>query len=181
MGIIRKILVALLLICTCGLSAQTKSDTIVFDGDMYVKHMVQAGESLKSIAKLHKVKTSEIKQANDLNKRLFYHQLLYIPIYLDNKDEAIISVNRLILEEVKVDTSITDIALLMPYYLIRNDTMFNQYEDVSEIPNRYYNKSEAALSFHVGVELAIDSLRRAGKNIVLHTFDTNQDSLAVKK
>ena len=181
MGIIRKILVVFFLTFTCGLSAQTKSDTIVFDGDMYVKHMVQAGESLKSIAKLHKVKTSDVKQANDLNKRLFYHQLLYIPIYLDNKDEAIISVNRLILEEVKVDTSITDIALLMPYYLIRNDTMFNQYEDVSEIPNRYYNKSEAALSFHVGIELAIDSLRRTGKKIVLHTFDTNQDSAAVRK
>jgi len=33
------------------------------------------------------------------------------------------------------------------------------------------------LSFHVGVELALDSLRKQGKNIRLHTFDTNKDTL----
>ena len=180
MGIIKKILLTFLLICAFGLSAQTVSDTVMFDGEMYVKHMVQAGESVKSIAKLHKVKTSDILENNEIQKRLFYHQLLYIPVsHIENK---VMSVNNFISKDrLKKDASITHVALLMPYYLLKNDTMFNNYEYASDITNIYYKKSEAALSFHVGIELAIDSLRRTGKKIVLHAFDTNQDSAAVRK
>jgi hypothetical protein len=60
MGIIRKILVVFLLLSVFVLSGQTLSDTVFFDGDIYVKHIVKAGESLKSIANLHKVKTADI-------------------------------------------------------------------------------------------------------------------------
>ena len=182
MGIIRKILVVFFLTFTCGLSAQTVSDTVIFDGEVYVKHMVQVGESVKSIAELHKVKTSDILENNEIHKRLFYHQLLYIPVYLTNiQKEEILENEAFLKDQIKSDASIINIALLLPYYLLKNDTMFNQYEDTAEIPNIYYNKSEAALSFHVGVELAIDSLRKAGKKIILHAFDTNQDSLQVRK
>jgi len=182
MGIIRKILVGFLFICACGLSAQTVNDTVIFDGEVYVKHMVQIGESVKSIAELHKVKTSDILENNEIQKQLFYHQLLYIPVYLTSTKKEVVLENESILkDQIKSDASITHIALLMPYYLLKNDTMFNQYEDTSEIPNIYYKKSEAALSFHLGVELAIDSLTRAGKKIILHAFDTNQDSLQVRE
>ena len=48
--------------------------------------------------------------------------------------------------------------------------MFNDFEDNTEIPNIYYRGSDDALSFHLGVELALDSLRKQGKNICLYTF-----------
>ena len=172
MGIIRKIGFICLLFWALNLSAQTAYDTVYFSQKQFVKHVVKAGESLTSIAALHKVKISEIQQANELAKRLYYKQLLYIPIYLTNKDEESISVNKLILEEDDSDNSTTHIALLMPYYLLKNEAL-----DTSNT----YHESEAALSFHIGVELAIDSLRRAGKKIVLHTFDTNKDSVQVRK
>ena len=57
--------------------------------------------------------------------------------------------------------------------------MFNDFEDTTGIPDIYYKGSEVALSFHLGVELALDSLRKQGKNICLHTFDTNKDTLKV--
>ena len=179
MGIIRKIGFICLLFWALNLSAQTAYDTVYFSQKQFVKHVVKGGESLTSIAALHKVKISEIQQANELAKRLYYKQLLYIPIYLSNKDEEAISVKKLILEEDDSDNSITHIALLMPYYLLKNDTMFNR--DTLDVSDRYYIQSEDALSFHIGVELAIDSLRRAGKKIVLHTFDTNKDSVQVRK
>jgi hypothetical protein len=59
--------------------------------------------------------------------------------------------------------------------------MFNDFEVTTEIPNIYYKGSEVALSFHVGVELALDSLRKQGRNICLHTFDTNKDTLKVNQ
>jgi hypothetical protein len=179
MGIIRKIGFICLLFWALNLSAQTAYDTVYFSQKQFVKHVVKGGESLTSIAALHKVKISEIQQANELAKRLYYKQLLYIPIYLTNKDEESISVKKLILEERDSGYSITHIALLMPYYLLKNDTMFNR--DTLDVSDRYYIQSEDALSFHIGVELAIDSLRRAGKKIVLHTFDTNKDSVQVRK
>ena len=64
----------------------------------------------------------------------------------------------------------------MPYFLLKNYTMFNDFEDLKEISNIYYNGSEVALSFHAGLELALDSLRNQGKNICLYTFDTNKDN-----
>ena len=179
MGIIRSIGFIFLVFLGFNLSSQTIYDTTYFSGKRFVEHVVKGGESLKSIALLHKVTTSDIKDANELDKRLFYNQLLYIPIYLNDIDDELSSFKELIMENDRYDSTTTNIALLMPYYLIRNDTMFNQ--DTLDASERYYNKSEAALSFHVGVELAIDSLRRVGKKIVLHTFDTNQNSVEVKR
>ncbi len=160
------------------ISAQNSFDTIYFSDREYVKHIVKGGESLRSIATLHKVKTNDIILANELSKRLFYNQLLYIPVYLNSTDKELIPVKDLVLEDYTDDNTVTNIALLMPYYLAYNEAI--AYEDTLELSSRFYNKSEAALSFHVGVELAIDSLRRAGKKIILHTFDTEQDSLKVK-
>jgi len=184
MGIIRKILVVFLLLSVFVLSGQTATDTVFFDGDIYVKHIVNAGESLKSIAKLHKVKTADIIDNNEIEKRLYYNQLLYIPIFYNqqgNKSSfSDLSIQKQIISAaVFKDTSVLNIALLMPYFLLKNDTMFNDFEDTTGIPNIYYKGSEAALSFHVGVELAFDSLRKQGKNIRLHTFDTNKDTLKV--
>ena len=79
------------------------------------------------------------------------------------------------------DTSEVKVALLMPYYLLKNDTMFNDFEDSTEIPNIYYSRSEVALSFHIGVELALDTLRKQGKKITLYTFDTNKDTARIYK
>ena len=184
MGIIRKILVVFLLLSVFVLSGQTETDTVFFDGDIYVKHIVKAGESLKSIAKLHKVKTADIIDNNEIEKRLYYKQLLYIPIFYNQQENKNNPFDASILKQIEnsselKDTSVLNIALLMPYFLVKNDTMFNDFEDTTGIPDIYYKGSEVALSFHVGVELALDSLRNQGKNICLHTFDTNKDTLKV--
>ncbi|MAJ89747.1 MAG: hypothetical protein CMD08_00510 [Flavobacteriales bacterium] len=174
MGIIRIIFINFLVFSTLHLSAQSRYDTVYFSENKFIKHIVQGGESLKSIAQKYNVTTSEIKQSNELEKRLFYNQVLYIPIHSEKKDYKSNSILS------KVDASVINVALLMPYYLPQNDSMYNTESEI-DLVQQYYNKSEPALSFHIGVSLAIDSLRKSGKNIVLHTFDTNQDSLVVKK
>jgi hypothetical protein len=184
MGIIRKILVLFLLLSVFVLSGQTATDTILFDGDIYVKHIVNAGESLKSIANLHKVKTADIIDNNEIEKRLYYNQLLYIPIFYNQQESknnySDLSIQKQIENSSELkDTSVLNIALLMPYFLVKNDTMFNDFDDTTGIPDIYYKGSEVALSFHVGVEIALDSLRNKGMDIRLHTFDTNKDTLKV--
>ena len=168
------------------LSGQAATDTIFLDGGLYVKHIVKSGESLKSIANLHNIKTADIIDNNEIEKRLFYNQLLYIPLYYNNIENRNKYLDIFIQKQIEndselKDTSVFNIALLMPYFLLKNDTMFNDFEDLTETPNIYYSGSELALSFHVGVELALDSLRKKGKNICLHTFDTNKDTLKVRQ
>jgi hypothetical protein len=179
MGVIKKIFFNFLVFFTLNLQAQLIPDTVYFSNNKFVEHIVKAGESLRSIASLHKLETSDIIEANELNKRLYYNQLLYIPIYLNIENSESFSLNEFASNNNKVDSSILNIALLMPYYLVRNDTMFST--DTLDSSKRYFNKSEAALSFHVGVLLALDSLRRSGKKIMLHSFDTNNDSISLKK
>ena len=175
MGIGRKIIFIFLLLSVLRISAQNNTDTIYISGKKFVEHIVKAGESLRSISQLHKVKTIDIKQSNKLERRLYYNQILYIPIYLNEKKKIAVSSQSPTYKNKKhnANKAITKIALLSPYYLIENEAF--------DSLDTYYNQSEAALSFHIGVELAIDSLRRVGKNIMLYTFDTGGDSSAVQR
>ena len=56
--------------------------------------------------------------------------------------------------------------------------MFDDFEDTLKKANSlYFTASEVALSLpSVGVKLALDSLNKLNVNIVLHTFDTNNDT-----
>jgi hypothetical protein len=179
MGIIRNILLFLFLIHCLNIQGQTIRDTVEFDGELYIKHIVKGGESLNKIAKLHNVKVADILESNEMSKRLYYNQLLYIPVKPNNlaKQKKKVNSQQIEVESKYSDKSEVNLALLIPYYLIKNDTMFNDFKDISKISSIYYNSSEAALSFHIGVTLALDSLRRSGKNIILHAFDTNKDTI----
>jgi len=174
MGIVKNILFYFFLFYSIYTNAQNIKDTVLIDGNYYVEHIVSAGESIKKIAKIHNVSSKEILDNNEIYKKIYYNQLLYIPIKKNYKNHRLVIKNQL-----KKDQSVLNVALLLPYYVTKNDTMFNDYDENEDVSKIYYNKSEAALSFHIGVELAIDSLRRAGKNIILHTFDTNRDSSTV--
>ena len=43
--------------------------TVIIDGEVYVKHIVQAGESIQSIAALHRLKTTDILENNEIQKQ----------------------------------------------------------------------------------------------------------------
>lgn len=97
-----------------------------------------------------------------------------------------------------------DVALLLPLYLEANDTinrvrmtkeemlMDEDFRDKVQNPDDLpedtflvrdqeiiYPRSENFVHFYEGVLLAVDSLKRAGMNIQLHVFDTNQEQAVV--
>ena len=177
MGMIKIILFLLLKFCFLSSYSQEKTDTVKFNNSLFIKHIVDAGESLKIISKKYNVTVSQILEANEMDRNLYYNQTLYIPI---NNVKINLKSKKQFLET-EQNKNITNIALLLPYYITKNDTMFNNFEDTSGISSLYFKASDVALSFHIGVQLAIDSLRNLGKNIVLHTFDTNRDSVKTQK
>ena len=166
MGIIR--IFFILVILSTSLFAQTNNKIERFDDKYFIIHTVKAGESLNKIASTYKVKVNDILKSNEMQRNLYYNQQLYIPIELN---DSIISY-----EENKIKKEEINIALLMPYYVEKNDTMFDDFEDTLKANSMYFTSSEVALSFHVGVKLALDSLNKLNVNIVLHTFDTNNDT-----
>ena len=174
MGVIRQIFLVYFLFISLHLLSQNSYDTVYFANKQFVQHAVQAGESLRYIADLHKVTTSDIKKSNELSANIYYGQLLYIPIYLNNTTDGLIPLDVLPSKLSISDTATIKIALLMPY-LASHDGSY----DTDTLPKSKI--SESVLSFHIGVELAIDSLRKAGHKIVLYTFDTRRDSIEVSR
>ena len=177
MGIVKKILHLILMFVFIVSNGQASNDTVFFSGQPFVKHVVDTGQSLSKIAKIYNVTTDQIKNSNELGSKLFYKQLLYIPIYLSNTTSIADSLDNLI--DTIQNLKPTKVALILPYYLKENDSILNLTSDSNYFSNKFYSKSSRALSFHLGVELAIDSLEKSGKKIDLQVFDSNQDSTEV--
>lgn len=97
-----------------------------------------------------------------------------------------------------------NVALLIPLYLAANDTvnrvhmthdemlldstLMSQFDDPDDLPadtfkirdeKIIYPRSENFVHFYEGVLLAVDSLQKAGMNVNLHVYDTNQDKAVV--
>ena len=177
MGIVKKILHLILMFVFIVSSGQASNDTVFFSGQPFVKHVVDTGQSLSKIAKIYNVTTDQIKNSNELGSKLFYQQLLYVPIYLSNTTSIADSLDNLI--DTTQNFKPAKVALILPYYLIENDSILNLTSDSNYFSDKFYSKSSRALSFHLGVELAIDSLEKSGKTIDLQVFDSNQDSTEV--
>ena len=177
MGIVKKILHLILMFVFIVSNGQASNDTVFFSGQPFVKHVVDTGQSLSKIAKIYNVTTDQIKNSNELGSKLFYQQLLYIPIYLSNTTSIADSLDNLI--DTIQNLKPAKVALILPYYLKENDSILNLTSDSNYFSNKFYSKSSRALSFHLGVELAIDSLQKSGKKIDLKVFDSNQDSIEV--
>ena len=69
--------------CNSIISATVSSDTISFSGKKFVEHIVDAGESLNSIAKFYSLSTEDIKTANDLSKKFILQAITLYSIYLN--------------------------------------------------------------------------------------------------
>ena len=189
MGVMYRLFLIYYLFISLNILAENPYDTVYFSDKKFVEHRVQAGESLRSIADLHNVTTSSIKKSNDLSDNIYYAQLLYIPVYLNDTLEGSASLD--ILNPTLVLSSVIDsssfslssptdtikVALLMPYMASYSES--SSMYDHDTLPK---NKMlESVLSFHIGIELAIDSLRRTGKKIILYSFDTKKDSMKVQR
>lgn len=97
-----------------------------------------------------------------------------------------------------------NVALFLPLYLEANDTvnrvhmshdemlldstLMSQFDDPDDLPADTFKirdekiifpRSENFVHFYEGVLLAVDSLQKAGMNVNLHVYDTNQDQAVV--
>ncbi len=100
------------------------------------------------------------------------------------------------------DSPTYNVALFLPLFLEANDTLNRQVmmpdtlnvlsdemladtlieqEEPKELFKQFYGNSENFLQFYEGVLVAVDSMQKAGMNIYLHVFDTQNNVDSVRK
>ena len=73
------------------------------------------------------------------------------------------------------------IAVLLPFYIDKNDTLLKYLRENEKDTNQIYNKSKLAISFLEGILLSVDTLQKLGIPVIMHVFDTENNIDTVKK
>ena len=106
---------------------------------------------------------------------MYYKQLLYIP--LDSGDV----IRDFQFKRLKLDSTKINIAIILPFYVSRNDTLSKSFDDIEDANNFIYERSKVSLSFFQGAQLALDSISSLGKKINVFVYDSENDSLAIEQ
>lgn len=166
--------------------AQIAKDTIIH-GKPFIIHTVQSQETLYGIAREYNAELNEIVVQNpSVIQGLKIGVRLLVPQAKSKLDPAPrlnpSNVEMLELQEVEWskplvvnDSSVTRVALLLPFYLDMNDTL--EAHNESKAPAAIYQKSKTALDFYSGVRLALDTLSSLGYNVDLNVLDVPNDSV----
>jgi LysM repeat protein/ABC-type branched-subunit amino acid transport system substrate-binding protein len=164
--------------------------------DNYMRHKVEKGETLYSLAKLYNVSLDSLNNINNnfpiglkdgatiiIPKR----RTVFKPSEV-SKDDSLYSYVRRKLQKNEVDEMYKEnadkregknwkvkVALILPFFL-------NEYDSLESTSNiEIKAKSRVALSFYKGVQLALDSLSKKGMEIDLYVIDSGNDSTKLKK
>jgi LysM repeat protein len=155
-----------------------QKDSIVYKidfDDSIVKYTVQQGETLYSISKRFMVSVEVLTAVNKIQRnKISPGDVLIIPLKKERVSEVPIkpitkpidSVHRFSEIERKNKYSI---AVLLPFNIKSNGAVISGIIDEN---TRLNNVSEIALDFYMGLELALDSLKKLGLVADVHVFDT---------
>ena len=99
-----------------------------------------------------------------------YEVALFLPLFIFEND----TLNKNLIKEEVLDS------MLFEEEFAEEDTLI-EMDEPEELFYNFYRDSENYLKFYEGVLLAVDSLQRAGMEIVLNVFDSRQDAESVRK
>ncbi|MFN3917722.1 MAG: LysM peptidoglycan-binding domain-containing protein [Flavobacteriales bacterium] len=140
-----------------------------------IKHTVQKGETMYAISKKYKVTQEEIIAANGgLTQGLKVGEVINIPA---REGTAVRESNA---QSVKSSESAKEkykIAILLPFMHERNRIEQAKCPSYADCP--LYGVTKNALDMYMGIELALDSMRKKGLNLEVFVYDTRNDSLTV--
>lgn len=179
---LRFVIVFILLIFCADVSAQNR-DTIV-DGKPFKIHEVQPRETLFGISRLYNVDLNQLVVKNPVViEGLHIGYPLLIPTnnivdIAENEDTLqtpIMEFSEPINEVVSIDIipndSCVKIALLLPFYLDLNDSLRSKNGDF------VYPKSQVAIDYSTGFQIALDTLKAYGFSADIMYFDVPNDSV----
>ena len=183
----------LLLLCSLGSFSQFKNDSsLVINGKKYCFHQLQKGETLFQLSRTYKIAYSIIKEANpDKGDVVNLGDYIKIPceftkvnvVKAENQKSASVSETEAVVkdqEPVKQinenlnDNSVFRLGLMLPFQFDKNQIhMSANIRD--EIPE-FLLETRVFLDFYEGMTIALDSLAKMGKNIVVYVYDSKVEN-----
>ena len=155
--------------------------------DSLIQHQVVKGDTKYSLAKKYNVMLDSIAIVNNgLPGGLKVGSTIRIPRlseayklkkFLSGKLQN--SQADTVEQETNLIRDSYNVALLLPFYLDKNDTLEAKRRKVDK--PEIYRQSKVGLDFYMGAIQAVDSLRNAGHQVRLFVYDTQRDTNKVKE
>ncbi len=150
-------------------------------GDSVILHTVEAGQTFYYLTKLYEVSELEIREANNgLEEGLKKGAIIKIIVpkkgFVGETADASVPY---VFDSTSRIEEVYDIAIMLPFMLDDNDKYRAKCPPVGDCP--IYGYTMMSLSFQRGIMMAVDSLKKAGMNVNIHVFDTENDTAAVSK
>ena len=130
MGVNKFLCFLLFLFLSASVYSQESNDTIFINNNTYVKHIVEINESISDIANYYNISVDKILETNETSLKLYYKQVLYIPIKIIRKKPLF----NLLKSNKKLD-----VALLLPFYKNLNDTLVASFKKKDAASQGYYH------------------------------------------
>lgn len=150
-------------------------NTSVNPGDSVILHTIEAGQTFYYLTKLYDISELEIREANNgLVQGLKKGETIKIIVpkkgYVGESTETI----PFVFDSTSRIEEVYDIAILLPFMLDENDKYRAKCPPAGDCP--IYGYTMMSLNFERGIMMAVDSLRKAGLNVNVHVYDTENDT-----
>lgn len=155
-------------------------------GDSIVMHTVAAGETLYGLAQKYQTTQEKIKKLNlGLPQGLKVGQEIRVPIkVLRPFDELTDSIKEGVADTLQdtrkvVTKSNYEVGVFLPFKLDAYDAHMAKCPTFGNC--KPYLQTVKAVEFYNGVEMAVDSLRKAGLSVNIRVYDTKGDTSTMRK
>lgn len=181
---------------TAAESQYKDGELIVKNGQSFVVHNVQQGETIYALARHYQTSAGQILAANPAinNGQIAIGQQLFIPfsgtvvpphnIAPQNtttvNDNPYDTTNQQIAQNdttTIVKKNDVYISLMLPFFLDKNTQQSD--EGIINKPKEIYTHTYQFLEYYEGVLMAIDTLKSRGMNITLDVIESNNDSTSI--
>lgn len=181
---------------TAAESQYKDGELIVKNGQSFVVHNVQQGETIYALARHYQTSAGQILAANPAinNGQITIGQQLFIPfsgtvvpphnIAPQNtttvNDNPYDTTNQQIAQNdttTIVKKNDVYISLMLPFFLDKNTQQSD--EGIINKPKEIYTHTYQFLEYYEGVLMAIDTLKSRGMNITLDVIESNNDSTSI--
>lgn len=182
---------------TAAESQYKDGELIVKNGQSFVVHNVQAGETIYALARHYQTSAGQILAANPAinNGQIAIGQQLFIPFsgtvvppHNITPQNATTTVNDNPYDTTNQQIAQNDtttivkkndvyISLMLPFFLDKNTQQSD--EGIINKPKEIYTHTYQFLEYYEGVLMAIDTLKSRGMNITLDVIESNNDSTSI--
>ncbi len=164
--------------------------------DSVIVHKVKRGETLYALTKLYGVTEQSIKDANDglldglkkgekirivVKRKLPIEVVLSDTLALESLKDSIVNQDVVLPADAEYGEELREVyevAVMLPFMFEKNTEFRAKCPPYGDCP--FYGYTLMSLNYYNGFLLAVDSLKKAGLNVNIHTYDTKNSLTEVK-